>query len=264
MIKVVVNGALGRMGREVLKAVTADKHTILVGAADVCAKEQTVGDILGTDSRVAIKSDLLKVIEECSPQVVIDFTQPAVVMKNLRVILTKGVRAVVGTTGFSKDDLKELIVLAKKHSTAVLIAPNFSIGAILMMRMATEAVKYLPKAEIIELHHDNKLDAPSGTATLTADMMLEARGGFVQQGHPDEEEKVKGARGANMDGIRIHSVRLPGYVAHQEVIFGGLGEVLSIRHDSISRECFMPGVLLACREIVKHSGLIHGLDKIMN
>ncbi len=264
MIKVVVNGALGRMGREVLKAVLGDEHTKLVGAVDAIAKGERVGSLITAQCDIEVKSDLAKTLDECRPDVVVDFTQPAVVMDNLRVIFGKGVRAVVGTTGFDKDKLAELDALARKNNTSVLIAPNFSIGAILMMRLAVQAVKYLPKAEIIELHHDNKLDAPSGTACLTADLMIEARGGFVQQGHPDEEEKHKGARGANIDGLRVHSVRLPGYVAHQEVIFGGLGETLTIRHDSISRESFMPGVLLGCREIGKYTGLVHGLDKMMH
>ncbi len=264
MTKVVVNGALGRMGREVLKAVLSDKDTQLVGAVDVAAKGERVGTLLAVDCDITVMGDLTKVLDDCRPDVVVDFTQPAVVMSNLRLILGKGVRAVVGTTGFAKEQLAELDKLSREHDTAVLIAPNFSIGAILMMRLAVQAVKYLPKAEIIELHHDNKLDAPSGTAAWTADLMVEARGGFVQQGHPDEEEKYPGARGANVDGLRIHSVRLPGYVAHQEVIFGGVGETLTIRHDSISRECFMPGVLLGCRRIGKCTGLVYGLDKIMD
>ena len=145
----------------------------------------------------------------------------------------------------------------------ILIAPNFSIGAILMMRYAAEAIKYLPKAEIIELHHDQKLDAPSGTAILTAKKMAEARGGYLKQGAEGEKELLIGARGAEYEGIHIHSVRLQGYVAHQEVIFGGLGETLTIRHDSISRESFMPGVVLACEKIVSQRGLVYGLDKLL-
>jgi 4-hydroxy-tetrahydrodipicolinate reductase len=263
VLEVLVNGALGRMGREVLKAVSAEADFCLAGAVDVAAAGERVSDVVNVKSDLAVEKDLEKALGEKRPQVVVDFTRPAVVMDNLRIVLAKGVRAVVGTTGFTKDNLAELENLAAENLAAVLVAPNFSIGANLMMRLAEEAVKFLPQAEIIELHHDNKLDAPSGTAVATAERMAAARGGYIKQGHPNEEEKLKGARGAQMEGMRIHSVRLPGYVAHQEVIFGGLGETLVIRHDSNSRECFMPGVILACREISKYSGLIYGLDKIM-
>ena len=263
MTKVVVNGALGRMGREVLKAVLADKDLELAGAVDVINAGDTLRKAANIDNDIVVTNDLAKTLDEVKPQIVVDFTRPDVVMSNLRVILSKGVRAVVGTTGFSKEDFKELEKLSSENNTAVLIAPNFSIGANLMMRLSEEAIKYLPKAEIIELHHDKKLDAPSGTSVLTAERLSKARGGYIQQGHPDEEEKLKGARGADYEGIRIHSVRLEGYVAHQEVIFGGFGETFIIRHDSISRESFMPGVTMACREMPKYNGLIYGLDKLM-
>lgn len=264
MIRVLVNGALGRMGKEVLKAVLADKELELAGAVDVINTGDTLRQAANIDSDIVVQKDLSKALDEIKPQVVVDFTRPDVVMGNLRLILAKGIRAVVGTTGFSKDNLKELEKLSVDNKTSVLIAPNFSIGANLMMRLAEEAIKYLPKAEIIELHHDKKLDAPSGTSVLTAERLAKARGGYIKQGHPDEEEKIKGARGADYEGIRIHSVRLEGYVAHQEVIFGGFGETFIIRHDSISRESFMPGVTLACREMPKYNGLVYGLDKIMS
>jgi 4-hydroxy-tetrahydrodipicolinate reductase len=264
MLGVLVNGALGRMGREVMKAVSMEEDMRLAGAVDIAAAGESVADIINAKSDLAVEKDIGKALAEKKPQVVVDFTRPDAVMGSLRVILAQGVRAVVGTTGFSKENLAELERLAMANSTAVLVAPNFSVGANLMMRLAEEAAKFLPKAEIIELHHDNKLDAPSGTAMATAERMAKARGGYVKQGHPDEREKLAGARGAEMEGIRIHSVRLSGYVAHQEVIFGGLGETLVVRHDSNSRECFMPGVILACRAISKYSGLVYGLDKIMN
>jgi 4-hydroxy-tetrahydrodipicolinate reductase len=159
--------------------------------------------------------------------------------------------------------VKEVRELCKTHKVNALIAPNFAIGAILMMKMAQEAAKFLPHVEIIELHHDQKLDAPSGTATRTAALITEIRG-EMKQGHPQETEKLPGARGADYAGIRIHSVRLPGYVAHQEVIFGGLGQTLTIRHDSISRESFMPGVVLACKRVLDAEGLVYGLENIMD
>ncbi|MDR2007115.1 MAG: 4-hydroxy-tetrahydrodipicolinate reductase [Acidaminococcales bacterium] len=263
MLAVLVNGALGRMGREVLKAVSAESDMRLAGAVDIAASGENVADIINIKSDLVVENDLEKVLADKNPQVVVDFTLPDAVMGNLRVILAQGVRAVVGTTGFSKDDLAELERLARDNSTAVLIAPNFSVGANIMMRLAEAAAKFLPQAEIIELHHDKKMDAPSGTAIATAERVVRARGGCVKQGHPDEREKLAGARGAKIAGVRIHSVRLPGYVAHQEIIFGGLGETLVIRHDSNSRECFMPGVILACRAIAKYNGLIYGLDQIM-
>ena len=191
-----------------------------------------------------------------------EFTSPAVVMNNLRVLLQNKVCPVVGTTGLSKEDLAELTALSQEKNTPVFIAPNFAIGAVLMMKMAKAAAKYLPHVEIIEMHHDQKLDAPSGTALQTADMIREVRKS-MKQGHPDEKEKLPGARGAEVDGIHIHSVRLPGYVAHQEVIFGGLGQTLTIRHDSMNRESFMPGVVLACKKVRALKGLVIGLDQLL-
>jgi 4-hydroxy-tetrahydrodipicolinate reductase len=263
MISVLVNGALGRMGREVLKAVSADAELRLTGAVDIAARGEAVSEFIDIESDIRVLPDLAKALRAAQPQVVVDFTRPDAVMGSLRVILREKTRAVVGTTGFSREDLAEAARLAEENSTAVFIAPNFSVGANLMMRLAEEAVKYLPQAEIIELHHDNKLDAPSGTALLTAERMSAARGGRRRQGHPDEKEKIAGARGGDVAGIKIHSVRLPGYVAHQEIILGGQGETLTIRHDSTSRESFMPGVLLACRGIMNRTGLVYGLDKLL-
>lgn len=263
MLKVLVNGALGKMGRETLKAVNNAPELQLVGAVDINAHNQPLSSILGTDCPLVANNDLAAALAELKPDIVVDFTRPDVVMSNLRIVLAQGVAAVVGTTGFTDENREELDLLAKTNNTSILIAPNFSVGAILMMKYAAEIVKYMPKAEIIELHHDQKLDAPSGTAVLTAKKMIEARGGYVQQGAAGEKEIIAGARGGEYEGLRIHSVRLPGYVAHQEVIFGGLGETLIIRHDSISRESFMPGVVMACKKIKEYIGLVYGLDKIL-
>lgn len=263
MLKIVVNGALGKMGRETLKAIHNAPDLELIGAIDTNGNGQSVKQIIGAETTVVVTSDLKDMLERLKPDVVVDFTRPDVVMENLRYILSQGVAAVVGTTGFSEDDRNELDNLAKISNTSVLIAPNFSIGAILMMRYSAEIIKYMPKAEIIELHHDQKLDAPSGTAMLTAKMMAEARGGYLKQGADGEKELLKGARGGDYEGIRVHSVRLQGYVAHQEVIFGGMGETLTIRHDSISRESFMPGVVMACAKIKEYIGLVYGLDKML-
>jgi 4-hydroxy-tetrahydrodipicolinate reductase len=222
-----------------------------------------VGDLIGIAKiGVVVGNDLQTVIHETKPQIMVDFTRPEAVMANIRIAIHNGVCPVVGTTGLSEADIKEVRELCEDNKMNALISPNFSIGAILMMKLAQDAAKFFPNVEIIEMHHDQKLDAPSGTALRTAELIAQNRG-YLQQGHPAEVEKLAGARGGNLSGIRIHSIRLPGYVAHQEVIFGGLGETLTIRHDSISRESFMPGVVLACKRVLKVKGLVHGLEHML-
>jgi 4-hydroxy-tetrahydrodipicolinate reductase len=192
----------------------------------------------------------------------VDFTRPDVVFQNAKTALELKVAPVVGTTGLTAEQKEELKKISEANNTPIFIAPNFAIGAVLMMLMSKQAAKYLPNVEIIELHHDKKLDAPSGTAVQTAEMIREVRKS-MKQGHPDEKEKLEGARGAEIDGMRIHSVRLPGFVAHQQVIFGGLGETLTIRHDSMDRASFMPGVVLACKKVLNLKGMTVGLDKLL-
>ncbi len=263
MLKVMVCGAYGKMGREVLKAVYNDNELTVVGAVDVRTGYDDIGNLIGVgQTGIIVGNDLQTVIEKTKPQIMVDFTNPQSVMANIRVALSMGVAPVVGTTGLSETDVQEVRDLCAKWKTNALISPNFSIGAVLMMKLAQEAAKFLPHVEIIEMHHDQKLDAPSGTALLTAKLIADKRGS-MQQGHPDEVEKLTGARGGELAGIRLHSVRLPGYVAHQEVIFGGTGQTLTIRHDSISRESFMPGVLLACKNVLNADGLIYGLESLM-
>lgn len=263
MIRVLVCGAYGKMGREVLKAVHKDEQLSLVGAVDVNSDFIDVGDLIGVGKTgVIVGNDLQVVINETKPQVMVDFTNPSAVMNNIKIALNNGVCPVVGTTGLSEDEIKELSNHCKQMKVNALISPNFSIGAILMMKLSQDAAKFFPHVEIIELHHDQKLDAPSGTALRTAELIAENRG-YLRQGHPAEVEKLQGARGGGLSGIHIHSVRLPGYVAHQEVIFGGLGQTLTIRHDSISRESFMPGVVLACKKVLTLDGLVFGLEHIL-
>lgn len=263
MITVLVNGACGRMGQAVLKAVQEDSELELVGAVDITGGADT-GELVGLPKNgVTVETDLATALERIKPQVMVDFTRPDVVFANVTTALKHHVSPVVGTTGLSDEQKAEIKKLADDNDTPAFIAPNFAIGAVLMMVMAKQAAKYMPEVEIIELHHDKKLDAPSGTAVQTAAMIAEVRAAH-KQGHPDEKEKIAGARGAEYDGMHIHSVRLPGYVAHQEVIFGGLGQTLTIRHDSLNRESFMPGVVLAAKKVVGLKSLTVGLDKLLD
>ena len=245
MINVAVLGARGRMGSEVVKAVEATEGLALVAALDL--------------------GDSLDQLKGSAAHVVVDFTTPDSVMSNLEFLINNGINVVVGTTGF--DDAKLATVkgwLAQNPSVGVLVAPNFAIGAVLMMEFAEKAARYFESAEIIELHHPAKVDAPSGTAARTAELMSAARKEAGLGAMPDATTTaLDGARGALVGGIPVHSVRARGLVAHQEVLFGGLGETLTIRHDSIDRAGFMPGVILGVRKIVNTPGLTHGLDKFM-
>jgi 4-hydroxy-tetrahydrodipicolinate reductase len=252
------------MGQMVVKTVLADKEMELVAAVDIKAHED-VGLAVGTEKcGVAVSDNLAKALEESGAEVMIDFTRPSVVFDNVMTALQHHVSPVVGTTGLSKEQQEEIRQAAEREDTPAFIAPNFAIGAVLLMVLSAQAAKYMPEVEIIELHHDQKLDAPSGTAVQTANMIAEVRKAHGQ-GHPEEKEKegYEGARGADYEGMHVHSVRLPGYIASQEVIFGGLGQTLTIRHDTTSRESFMPGVALAAKKVRNLKGLTIGLDKLL-
>jgi len=260
-IQVLVCGACGRMGREVVRAVAAQSDMKVAAAVDVSQAGADAGELAGIKPLgVEVRDDLAKAMDAAQPDVMVDFTVPASVMGNLRAAIGRKVPCVVGTTGFSQEDLDVVYGLCKAHKTPCLIAPNFAIGAVLMMQFAAEASRHFEAAEIIELHHDQKKDAPSGTARRTAEMMLGAT--ETRLAGPGEKAESP-SRGLGESRIRIHAVRLPGLVAHQEVIFGGLGETLTIRHDSTSRESFMPGVVLAIRKVRELSGLTVGLEKIL-
>jgi len=247
-IAVLVNGAKGKMGQEVVRAVGAEADLTLVGAIDL-------GDRL--DATIA----------RTGAQVVVDFTHPSVAAANTETILRAGARPVVGTTGFDPAGIARLQDLASRLGLGGIIAPNFAIGAVLLMRFAAEAARHMPDVEIIELHHVGKVDAPSGTAIKTAELIAEriAERRGTGAAHParTEHESIPGVRGGRCQGIPIHSVRLPGHVAHQEVIFGGLGQTLTLRHDSLSRVGFMPGVILAIRKAPGLESLVYGLEKIL-
>ncbi|MDF9407301.1 MAG: 4-hydroxy-tetrahydrodipicolinate reductase [Pelotomaculum sp. PtaB.Bin013] len=264
MIRVAIAGAYGRMGREVTKTVWNADDMELIGATDSKGEGVDVGSLIEAgEIGVLIEKDLEELILRTRPDVLIDFTIPQAVYRNIMTCLNHGVRPVVGTSGLSQEKIQEIIDVSQSLGVGGLIAPNFAIGAILMMKFASEAVRHFPHVEIIELHHDQKVDAPSGTSIKTAETIIEQRGDF-EQGSVNEFENITGVRGGKLTGgIRIHSVRLPGLVAHQEVIFGGLGQTLTIRHDSTTRESFMPGVLLGIRKVVHLERVVYGLDKLL-
>jgi 4-hydroxy-tetrahydrodipicolinate reductase len=246
-IRVGVLGARGRVGEQVVRSVEAAGDLKLVAAVDV---DDPLEDITGAE-------------------VVVDFTHPDVVMENLRFAVEHGVHAVVGTTGFTAERLSTLRGwLADRPGVGVLVAPNFALGAVLAMRFARQAARFYASAEVVELHHNRKADAPSGTAAHTARLIARARREAGLAPGPDATtSEVDGARGALLDGaegVRVHSVRLPGLVAHEEILFGAEGETLTIRHDSTDRSSFMPGVLLGIREISRRPGLTVGLEDILD
>ncbi|MEM1310072.1 MAG: 4-hydroxy-tetrahydrodipicolinate reductase [Cyanobacteria bacterium P01_H01_bin.153] len=268
-IPVVVNGACGKMGREVIKAITAAEDMTLVAAIDKnpSVMGADVGEIAGCGPvEIPVTPDLEAALVQAQSEglaVMIDFTHPATIYDSIRAAIAYGVRPVVGTTGLSESQIKDLAEFADKASIGCLIIPNFSIGVVLMQQAAQQAAQYFEHVEIIELHHNQKADAPSGTAIQTA-QMLSAPNKAYNPILVEETEKLTGARGSSTDdGIRIHSVRLPGLVAHQEVIFGSPGETYTLKHDTSDRACYMPGVLLAVRRVMPLKSLIYGLDKIL-
>lgn len=262
-IRVLVNGAGGRMGRETCQAIISDPELELYIACDTNSAYlgKDIGDLLGTSScGVTVEADLPAALAK-NPDVMIDFTHPSSVKMNIDAAINAGVDCVIGTTGLTDKDLKVVERTAADRKVNVLVAPNFAIGAVLMMRLAETAARYLSPCEIIELHHDKKADAPSGTALKTANNIGQ---GGDERLKPGEKETQTGARGAVIKGVHIHSIRLPGLVAHQEVIFGGTGQTLTIRHDSIDRTSFMPGVILAIKKIREYPGLTYGLDEFLD
>ena len=270
-IPVVVIGAAGKMGREVVKAVAQAPDMILVGAIDSTQEHQDkdAGELAGLSEPLEVpitnqlESMLAFAAQEKQPGVMIDFTHPDSVYDNIRSAIAYGIRPVVGTTGLSPQQIQKIADFAEKASTGCLIIPNFSIGMVLLQQAAVTASQYFDHVEIIELHHNQKADAPSGTAIQTAQMLGEI-GKIFNPAVVEETEKLKGARGSLADeGIRIHSVRLPGLIAHQEVIFGAAGQIYTLRHDTSDRACYMPGVLLAIRKVLQLKSLVYGLEKIL-
>jgi 4-hydroxy-tetrahydrodipicolinate reductase len=259
-IKVVIHGAFGRVGQVLVNNLFQSPEVKLVGAIDVKAAGDKLA--LPDGSAVPFACDAGKIIASTGPDVIVDFTLAPATMPLVRLAASHKVNLVIGTTGLTPENIDEMGRLADTNKIGIILASNFALGAVLMEHFAKLASKYLDYAEIIELHHNQKADAPSGTAIFTAKMMAAYRGKPFSQAA--DEGKNYPSRGENVGGIAIHSVRLPGLMAHQEVIFGGLGQTLTIRHDTIGRECYVPGVLLAVREVVKRQGLVQGLDSLLN
>lgn len=262
VIRVAVAGACGRMGKLVVQTVLKQPDMTLVSAVD----KQHVGEDIGVIAvdhpvGVIVTDHIAESFTQTLPHVLVDFTTLGAAVSHIYTALEHGVIPVVGTSGFSAQTLSDIREAVERTGTACIIVPNFAIGAVLMMRFAKEAARYFPDVEIIELHHDGKVDAPSGTAIRTAEMIAAARTERPRQ--IVQEQKFEGARGASVANVPVHSVRLPGLVAHQMVIFGGPGEVLTIRHDSMDRQSFMPGVMLAIRKARQVQGLVVGLEHLL-
>jgi len=259
-IRVLVHGALGKVGREVINALCREPEMEIVGAVDLDVSQDYLSLPDGSGS-VPLSSDLGQLLSSQQADVLVDFTIAKATMPAVRIAAEKRVNLVIGTTGLTAADLEEIDRLALAHGVGAVVAPNFALGAVLMIHLARIAAKYLDYAEIIELHHNQKIDSPSGTALSTARAMAQARGKPFNQ--PPVEEKASNSRGEQVEGANIHSVRLPGLLSHQEVILGAPGQTLRIRHDQINREAFMPGVIIAIKEVVKRQGLIRGLDALL-
>ncbi|GKV55418.1 4-hydroxy-tetrahydrodipicolinate reductase [Sporosarcina sp. NCCP-2222] len=264
-IKVAIAGARGRMGTTARKAIEEAMDAEVVAALDYkhggkYINGATIGD---GPAGIPIYTSLAELAKDVQPDVLLDVTDPDAVFTNVKEAISLGIHPVVGTSGLSEEELHSISELVNETGVGAIIAPNFSIGAVLMMKFAAQAARYLGDIEIIEMHHDRKLDAPSGTAVKTANMIKSIRPSHIQ-GHPEEQEHLAGARGGDVEGMKIHSVRLPGLLAHQQVLLGGEGELLTIRHDSFDRNSFMPGIIMAIRHVAGSTGLIYGLEEILD
>jgi len=260
-IRVVINGALGRMGQEITKAVVCEPGLRAVGAVEKEVTQQYL-PLAEAPELIPLSSDLDSLLKSCDADVVVDFTNAEVSMAAARIAIKQKVNMVIGTTGLSEENLAEIEKLCQTYKVGAIVAPNFSLGAALLIHLSKFAAKFFNHAEIIEMHHDKKADAPSGTAIATAKAMAQTHGKpFICP--KVTREVLNNTRGGEMDGIAIHSLRLPGFMAGQEVVFSGAGETLSLRHNIISRECFLPGVILAVKEVTKRKGLTYGLDALL-
>lgn len=262
-IRIAVAGAAGRMGRATIRTIAKQDDMVVVaalGRANQIGRD--AGEISGAGALEVKVTESLDEALAARPSVLVDFAPGAAAVAHARTAVSSGVSPVVGGTGMSSREIHELTALCDARRVGAVIAPNFAIGAVLMMEFSRQAARYFPHVEIVELHHDRKRDAPSGTAVKTAAAIRSVRGAGPAPS-VKEEETIQGARGGLAEGVRVHSVRLPGLAAHQEVIFGGAGQTLTIRHDSINEESFMPGLLLAVRKVRTLSGLVYGLENLL-
>ncbi|MHB1946523.1 MAG: 4-hydroxy-tetrahydrodipicolinate reductase [Gammaproteobacteria bacterium] len=242
-IRVLINGANGKMGQQAVKAVTNDPDFTLVAT---CGRN----------------NNLAEEIKKSKAQVVVDLTNAESVLNNIQIIIDAGVHPVIGTSGLVKDDVERLQKRCAQLKLGGIIVPNFSLGAVLLIKSAQEIAKYFPEVEIVEMHHNQKLDSPSGTAIRAAEIISDSRASTPSK-LINSRETISGSRGANYQDIPIHAIRLPGFVAHLQVLFGGLGETITLRHDTIDRQCFMPGLLLACKKVMGLQNLVYGLEEIL-
>ncbi|MBS3942797.1 MAG: 4-hydroxy-tetrahydrodipicolinate reductase [Dethiobacter sp.] len=261
-IQVIICGAAGKMGRSIIKGIAAEPDLNIIGAVDLISNGEDAGVLAGVKPLgITVTSDLRAILADREADVLIDFTAPASVMDNVRCALQHKVVPVVGTTGIGEAELNTISGWVDSFNTGAIIAPNYAIGAVLMMKAAQLFAAYLPDVEIIEMHHDEKLDAPSGTARKLAALIRSATG--QTQPAKEELEIFPGVRGGRVAGIPVHSIRLPGLMAHHAVVFGSAGQLLTIRHDTLDRDCYIPGVLLAVRSAPGKKELIYGMDKLL-
>lgn len=262
-INIILAGPRGKMGQEAIKLINETEHFNLVACIDRINNGKFIKDLDGfpeIDAQIFTNPD--EAFQRVNADVFLDLTNPEIGFKHSKLALLNHVRPVIGTSGFSDDELNELKTISEQMQTGMIIAPNFAIGAVLMMKFSQMAAQFFDHVEIIERHHDEKLDAPSGTAVKTAQLIKDVRTSF-KQGHKDEVETIKGARGADYDGFKIHSVRLPGYIAEQEVIFGQNGQILTIKHQSTNRASFMSGVKFAIEQVMQTDQFIYGLENLI-
>lgn len=260
-IRVVVHGALGRMGQAIVAALSKTPGIQVVGGVDLVTKASTFAlpDGLGS---IPLDKDVEAVLRQCRPGVMVDFTRASAVLPAARKAFPLGVNLVIGTTGLNEGDLRELDALSREHNVGVFVAPNFALGAVLLIQLARKAARFFDYVEVTEAHHETKVDAPSGTALAIARALVEGKGGPFAHPTP-EKEPLQGSRGGDYQGVGLHAMRMPGRMAHHEVVLGALGQTLTLRHDTINRDCYMPGIILAVQQVVKQKGLTVGLEKFL-
>ncbi|MFN8674465.1 MAG: 4-hydroxy-tetrahydrodipicolinate reductase [Candidatus Sericytochromatia bacterium] len=264
MQKILVAGAVGKMGLEIVKTILSDKNLKLVGVlGNKTGLGEDIGKLtLGKEIGLLVRNDFDNLLEECKPDIVLDVTNAEPSYNIILKALERNINCITGTTGFSQKQLDKIKELTEKNNLTTIIAPNFSIGAVLMMKFSENAAKYFDNVEIIEMHHEKKKDSPSGTAIKTAEMISKNNKKF-NENLPESEEKIAGVRGGCINNINIHSIRTPGFVATQEVIFGGLGQIFVIKHQTINREAYMPGVTFCIKRLPEIKGYIYGLENIL-